>query len=221
MKGMNGLKKLQKALLCMLMVGVTLATSACSKEKTDGEAAGGAKKVEYVRGTLTENSFKSEYLNMSFEMPEGYVMATEEDLIELSDLGAEQLDGSQAVIDFSKANTVYEMMVSNMQGVPNISVMTEKLMLSNIKEEQYIESLKGVLESLGMPYTFEEAYTKEFLGQNYTILPAVLEMEGLKIYQDYMILVQDKRAQCIISTYMDDTKAEAETLLQTFKPYAE
>ena len=70
---------------------------------------------EYEKGTLTSNSLKSSYLNISFTAPSGYIMATEEEIDSMVSFAGEIIykDQYNEIIDYAKANVVNEMFVQN------------------------------------------------------------------------------------------------------------
>lgn len=201
-------------LLCSLCVSML---TGCGKENKDDQSDNGKK--TYQKGTLTTTDFQSEYLGLKFTAPEGYIMATEEDIDSLIQFSAETIytDASQATIDYAMANTVYEMMVSAPIGVPNTVVTVEKLSLSNMTEEQYIEELKlEILKAEGVDYSFGTISSVKIAGQSYSNLTATFQSGGVEGFQDYYIRKIDNRMVGIIITYTEDTRTDMETLLAAF-----
>ena len=174
---------------------------------------GCGKTSDYERGTLTENSFESKYLDIKYTLPSGFMMATEEDMLEMMGLGAEITGVNEKII---KLTTVYEMMASTVIGYPNVIVMVEKSLLSNITTEKYFDALKtGLLNVDTMDYEFDDQITSvEIAGYNYKKMSASLP--SLNIFQDYIFRKQGNRMIGFITTYSLDTKQELEILMDGF-----
>ena len=180
----------------------------------------------YEKGVLTETSFESEYLDLRFTAPDGYIMATQEDMDELIDFGGETtyVDGNKLNLDYAKAATVYEMMVSAPVGYPNVFVLVEKLLLSNMSVDQYLDSLKDQLLNVdSLDYMIsDERVSVKVAGENYTQLSTVIHypnMPGLEVIQNYLVRKIDNRVLCFIVTYTANTKDKTDTLLTFFTKY--
>ncbi len=146
----------------------------------------------YQRGTMTSVGFTSEYLHIRYTLPDGYVMATEEDLMGMMDVGADALGVDGDIVDYAKVNTVYEMMATAPAGSPNVIVMAEKLPQSNMTEEEYFEAFKGQMANMGVEgFSFsEEIVSMDIAGQSYKKISAEANMEGQSLLQDYIIRKQ-------------------------------
>ena len=57
---------------------------------------------EYEKGTFTETEYESKYLDLRFELPDGFLMATEDDIREMTGLGAEIMDLDSNVVEYAK-----------------------------------------------------------------------------------------------------------------------
>jgi hypothetical protein len=172
-----------------------------------------SKASDYERGLLTETSFESKYLDIRFNLPEGFVMATEEDMLQMMGIGTDIAGVNKKIV---KLTTVYEMMASAAIGYPNVIVMVEKLLLSNITTEQYFDALKtGLLKVNTMNYEVDDQITSvEIAGYNYKQLSASLPSSN--IFQNYIFRKQGSRMIGFINTYSLDTKQELETLMNGF-----
>ena len=192
-----------KKILIMVMV-VCIASSACAQQK---------KTSNYERGKLTENGFESKFLNIKFTLPKGFVMATEEDMLRMMGIGADITGANKKIIELT---TVYEMMASAVTGYPNVIIMVEKPILSNITEEQYIDALKtGLLSVSAMDYEIDDQITSvEIAGNNYKQLSA--NLPSMNIIQNYLIRKQDGRVIAFITTYSKGTEQEFEILMNGF-----
>jgi hypothetical protein len=182
-----------------------------------------ADEADYVKGTLTETRFESEYLNLRFTLPEDYILATEEDMISMMNLGADFIDMDEKILDYAMVTTVYEMMASSPIGLPNVIVMAEKLTLSNMTEEQYIEALKNQLSRLkNLTYTVHgELASIKIAGQQYKKLSVKTTINGVAVMQDYSIRKSGNRIIAVITTYTEETIADLDKLMSGFTSYGE
>lgn len=230
------LKKLSVLLVCIFLCASILAgcasTSPASSPVGAGDTTPSADQVDtvspsdnseqssdaYQKGTVTETSYSSDYANISFTAPEGYIMATAEELDEAVEFSSEVMyaDVDKKILDYAKANVVYEMMVSDPSGAPNVSVMIEKLALRNMTEKQYLDNVKPQLMEI-MEYTFADYTTAEIAGETYTLLTATAEMEGVELIQDIYIRKKDDRIIGIIVSYLASIQEATDALLAEFK----
>ena len=192
-----------------------------TEEKPDKDPDKDPSEGVYEKGLLTDTSFESEYLNIRFSLPEGFVMATKEDMENLMNIGADAFDIDKITIDYAKVSTIYEMMASSPMGTPNVIVMAEKLMLSNITEDQYIEALKDQLANLSaMNYTFGEKIENTTLaGEKYKKLVAEANLSGQSMIQEYIFRKLDDRMIGFVFTYTPETEDEVKLLLKAFSPF--
>jgi hypothetical protein len=172
-----------------------------------------SKSSDYERGILTETSFESKYLDIKFTLPEGFVMATEEDMLQMMGIGADITKVNKKIIELT---TVYEMMASAAVGYPNVSVMVEKPLLSNITIEQYFDVLKkNLLKVKNMDFVIDDQITSvEIAGYNYKQVSASLS--GSSVLQNYIFRKQGGRMIGFIITYTSDTEQELDILMSGF-----
>ena len=198
--------------------------TACSGDKGGGDTPEDSKpagKIEYEKGLLTETSFESKFIGIRFTLPEGFVMATAEDIDEMMGIGAEIVGLDQKTVDYANLTTVYEMMASAPAGSPNVIVLAEKLLLRSISENQYIDALKEQLKNLStMDYTFGEEITSvNIAGREYKKLTAYANANGVDIMQDYIIRKSDNRIVGFITTYTEDNTEALDKLMNGFSAY--
>jgi len=174
---------------------------------------GCGKNSDYKRGKLKENGFESKFLDIKFTLPEGFVMATEEDMLQMMGIGADIAGVDKKIVELT---TVYEMMASTITGYPNVIVMVEKPLLSNITIEQYFDAVKTSLLSLNnMDYAVEDEITSvEIAGYDYEQMTASLP--SLNIFQNYIFRKQSGRMIGFITTYSLNTKQELDILMGGF-----
>lgn len=177
---------------------------------------------EYIKGTLTSNSLKSTYLNISFTAPSGYIMATDEEIDSMVTFTGEIIfkDQNKEIIDYAKANVVYEMFVQDSSGLPNMSIIVEKLQ-SGVSYDEYINSLKYQMGNIDdMEYNFS-AGTSEVMvaGSAYKKLSAQLVYMEIEMNQDFYMRIKGDRLISITLTYSDDTRSQANSLMNAIKTY--
>lgn len=171
---------------------------------------------EYAEGTLTDTGYSSEYLGLQWTIPEGsdLVMATQAELTEFTE---STLDA--ALLEDSK-NT-YEMMASNAASDTNLLVMTEKLPLSNMTIEQYVDV---AAKNIAADETYSYDGTAEpvtIAGLDFIKTPMTIDNgDGFIVRQDYYFAKIHDRTIGFILTYMDDSADKAELALTGFQPYA-
>ncbi|WP_455716540.1 DcrB-related protein [Anaerosporobacter sp.] len=203
--------KLRISLLMVMLVAATI-FSGCNKKESS--------KKEYSKGTVSEDSYESKFLNLSFKAPEGYSMLTEDVLDQYVQFSTDIVykDTDQKVIDYAKAVTVYEMMcVEDTVNSPNINIVIENLLGKKITEDEYIEKAKEQLQNTGIEYTFGDT-TKdvELAGEKYTVLDCVGNYSGQEVLQKMYIRKIDDRMMLLTITYTADTEAGKDTLLAGF-----
>lgn len=173
---------------------------------------------EYERGIATDTGFESEWLGVRFTAPEGYVMATEDEMLEMMQLGAEAMDLGSEAVDYAQLTTVYEMMASTPTGLPNVVAMVEKLSFSSMSLEQYFEALRTQLEPMGYVVS-EELGSADIAGQSYSTGTASVSVNDVDMTQKFYMNKVDNRMIVFSVTYSADTEADAEALMTAFQPY--
>lgn len=204
--------KLRVSLVVMILVIATLFTG-CNKKES--------KEKEYEKGTINEDSFESEFLDIKFTVPEGYSLFSQEVMDQYVQFASEiaYKDKDQKVIDYTKAITVFEMMCGeSVTNTPNVNIVVENLIgKKDITVDDYIESSKQQLTSTGFEYTFGDI-TKdvELAGEKYTVFECVGNYSGQEVLQQLYIRKVADRMMVLTVTYTEDTKEAKDTLLAGF-----
>lgn len=183
----------------------------------------GEKAPEFEKGVLTQTSWESAYLNMKFTIPsDDYVMSTEEEMIASMETGGEVIkqDTGKDVINWAKLSTVHEMRATNVKDATILQVMSEKLMMKNLTEEQYAESMKTQLKAVTqIQYTVdEETETVTVVGREYMLLRVYANLPNGKYMQEYYMHKLDGRMLVLILSYFEPAKEEAMNLLNCLEP---
>lgn len=221
---------MKKILACVLVFAlITALLSGCGNNNSKDSAPKGSEEVKvspspergYEKGILTETDFESSYLNLRFTVPEGFIMATQEDINNMMNLGADVMGLDEKLIDYANMVSVYEMMVSAPSGSPSVIVMVEKLALSNITIEQYFDALKTQLSNLTeINYVINDDITSvEIAGQSYKQLIVTTNVYGQNLTQSYMLRKSGDRMVGFITTSTPDTEETLAILMNSFVEY--
>lgn len=181
-----------------------------------------AEAADYIKGVSTETGWESEWLGIRYVCPEGMKMSTEEELNTAMGLGQEVLseDFSEAQLKYAELASVYEMMSADELGITNVIVSVEKLPMA-LTAELYMGAVKQQLAAMtAMAYEVaEETETVNLGGVEFLKLACMADYEGVSMYQDYYATVIDDRAVAIVLTYIEETKATAEAVVNAFTAY--
>lgn len=151
------------------------------------------------RGTWSGNVYHSEFTDLSYTLPEGWIASTDEEIAAILGIASEAMSDEEAwMLEIAELTTIYDMLVMNYLTGENIIIMYENLELTSggfdITEPFYIEILKSQLEAVAnSSFVFEETYETEICGHTYTALATYEENSGmvqyyyLRILDDYMV----------------------------------
>lgn len=165
----------------------------------------------FSRGSVSEDgkTYTSDYLGITFTLPEGWFFLTDEDIAQIMNIGAEVAfeDGAAEANDIINQTTIYDMMASNETGDTNVSLMFENLSLhiggSSMTEKDYANTLNEQLSSLeSIGYQVAEPTEKQLAGDTYTVLSASIPDYGT--YQEYYIRRVDNYMLALIFTGTSD-----------------
>lgn len=175
---MKKLMAICMAVLCM--VGAT----ACGKVTE--------KDVELVSGTVSGQTYVSEFGEFQFTAPEGWVYATDEEILNMMNLGKEYLSDKQKLsAELGKQKTVYDAMAQDAKTGCNVMVMYENLALSlggtNYTAEDYADVVSKQLPESGLPYVVGEKKTVTVCEKEFVRLDATADYQGVKIAQSYLL----------------------------------
>ena len=192
-------------------------TEAETESGGDDTAAAAGK---YVKGTVTETGWESEFFGLRYTAPEGMGMSTEEELNDLMGLGQEVLseDFSELQLKYAELTSVYEMMSVADDQTTNIVVTVEKLM-GKMDAAQYAKALEqGLSQVTAINYTLiSDDETVKIGGADYLKVSYEAESSGVSMYQDYYIAVVDNRAISLTLTYVDESARD--NVLNAFTAY--
>ena len=205
-------KILKLSILALLILSLFILTGCGKEEETqnqdqteqqediqENEESGNS---NFSRGEWNGDQYNNEFAKITFNLPEGWVKATDEQIAEMMNIGAELLnENQQQLSELAEQTVVYGMVANNPNGNSNISITLEKPILT-VTPEYYLTSVKQQLEMLSsMKYTVGEQYSTEIAGENYIALDA--EVEDYGVYQSYYIKAEGDYIIGIIVTALD------------------
>ena len=148
-------------------------------------ACGGA---SYTPGVFTETGYESEYLGFRFTTPDGFALATEEELSQMMGVALDAMgdDVTELQKKYAEMTTIYELVATDSIGAANVNVVLEK---TNVSLETYLEVFTQQLAELTVMTVNlqEDAEEVDFAGATYTKLSAEVESSGIIMYQDYYL----------------------------------
>ena len=166
-----------------------------------------ASEKEYIPGVRTEKDYTSEVLGLKFTLTDTMVMATDEEILNMMQAGADLYEDSaagQQMLDYSKISSVYEMMAVDSATGGNVMVVAEKLPFSSMTEEQYIASVKRQYEQTAVEVEYEEV-TKTTLGKaEFTNLSYVMTVDGVKANQTMLFKKLGNLMYAVSLTYYSE-----------------
>lgn len=222
---MTKMKKI--ACLCMsmfLMLGLTGCSSKKEEDKPKKDKTvekTKKKKIVYTKGKVEGNHFESAWMNMQADFSDQYIMATEEEISQLQSQGSDMM-GLEGMEESASQTVINEMMAVGLSGIPNCSVIVEKLALKNMTAKQYLEVAKQQLLN-SMTDDFKVGMrsaitTVKIAEEDFSNLHASILTGGVSLYSDSYVRIKDGRAIVINVTYNETTKAQKDEILATFKP---
>ncbi|MCL2842401.1 MAG: hypothetical protein FWE28_02900 [Oscillospiraceae bacterium] len=179
-----------------------------------------------VRGVWDGDIFTSEYLGLQFEKPEDWVVATDEDIMQVMGLLDDGLLGDDffgegvdtaRLFEVFDITTVHDIMVTDPATGSNIQIAYERLIFpaNRMSAAEYIEALGDMLVTMGMEINqFSE--TTRLGNSDWYSLEAVMDIHGMELLGRYLISVQDGFARIITITYSGDTPELAEDMIARF-----
>lgn len=175
--------------------------------------------VPYEAGVLSEAGFESKWMKLKFVLPENCAMGTEEEMKQIMDAGAAQIQAEQGKeIALEEAGVAYEMLALNALDNANVNVLTEKLALSAISEETYLEAMKST--GLGEGYQISEEITEETIGgQIFKKVSATVNVQGMQLNQEICIKKMDGYMVVITFSFSEGAVESRNALVNAFQPY--
>lgn len=174
--------------------------------------------AEYQPGERTDTSYTSTVLGLHFALPEDMVMASDDEINQLMQAGVDMMyedpETGEMVIDYAQLATVYEMLAVNITDGSNVIVMSEKLPLAGMTEDQYITAMEQQMAQTTMTVDFGEPGTTTVGETDFTSLDYTVEANGTQTMQSMLLKkVGDRMYAITLSYYAPEAR---DTLLGCF-----
>ena len=181
----------------------------------------------YVKGTITETGFESEWIGLRFTKPATVIMATQEEMDAVMLQGLQMMYGEQAaeLFDYATMTSVNEMQATWLAGTPIVQIVVEKMPTEGWTEADYLSAvvanLNATSQTSGLVYTIDEnLYSIEIAGQEYIGLATAVDTgAGALFYQDYLVREKDGRMILIAFSYVEAMESYIQEALDAFSAY--
>lgn len=175
------------------------------------------------------NTFISEWAGFKFTVPGGWYKASDEEIAEFNQLGAEAIAGvtGEDAEKYQAANAVYPFLISEYplknvpQNVVNTNVVSvfEKLnalqSISVKDAESYLEYTAEQLESLG--FETEKAESRQIAGKEYASMTASINAGIVSMKQYYFTTKHDGYMISFIFTGSSTETSKIEDLIKSIE----
>ncbi len=231
---------MKKVIVAILMATMICSLTACggnnktgdasdpsvsAEQSADNEQSAGEEakdEPQYEAGVWTDNVYTNTSLGMTFTLPEGWQIGTEEEMNAVQDKGQE-VTGDTQTADASEA---YDLYIYNPTTGSNIAMMAEDMsVFGSVTAQEYVESLSQQLTSYadqGITYTMNEIGTKTIGNTEFVSLDGIAEYQSNNIYQCYAVTeMSGKMITMIITGPADQGQAECEAVLASIQPTAQ
>ncbi len=177
--------------------------------------------LDYFGAWSDDRVYSNEALGLSYTLPEGWLYASEEELLGMLDtvLDSEILsDRSKLIAELSKNRLIYAMVTRDAATGNNVQIMFESMDGvvggSDVDEEAYAEAVLAqqeqmFQESADTSLSIGETYSAQLGGQDFLVLPVEITTSGVAMKEwMYLRRVGDRMA-VIMFAAMGDEDVEA------------
>ena len=202
--------------LAMLMCAVVFFAGCGAINRTVEDIITG----DYVIGTIDGNNFESEWLGLRFTAPNSFIMASQEEMLEMMQLGMDILEVDRAVGAWAEMAVVTEMMAMLPTGLANVTMATERVMLRNMTIAQYVDAKFQQMAPLGWGIDFnDDIEPTNFAGKEWYTYTANINALGLDWSYRYFIRRFDNRMALITIYSVAGEEQYIDILLNSFSAY--
>lgn len=165
------------------------------------------------RGTWEGNTFTNSFADLTFEMPDGWVAATDEEIASLMGVGVEVLkdSGKNYNKTLLEMQNIYDMMAQDPTTGSNLMLMFENLSFAiggtKVTEAEYADIVLSQLKETGMYTTFGEVKTETIGKHTYTVFSAA--NPDFQLSQDYLVRKEGSYMIGMVITAVGDADAES------------
>lgn len=213
-------------ILSIIIIGITVNNNSSKKETETVVSEQGTNEKEkdnknkpkdteettvYSKGTVTKDSYKSEFVNLQYKTPENWIVRTEEEIKALVEPQfAEQV---AKTTDLSTFNVVSD---------ENIQITIEDLPGKNADINTCINKSVTELNLMEDWSVVSSDKTIDFNGNTYNIVEAEMNIDGiLTLKTESWMRVKNGKLINIILQYIDGNRGNVEKALNAFSPVSE
>ena len=171
---------------------------------------------EFVPGVRTDTQYISETLGIRIDLTEDYVMATDDEIRQMMQIGAGVLldeDNAKNLLNITDISLYYDMMAVNPLDGSTVLVMAEKPILSGMTQKQYMDAniaqLKNTLGISDIEQDQIEICGIQYDGLAYPITAAGYEIE----YVTFISKVGDRFVSITLSGLTEDSLMNAASMI--------
>lgn len=200
------MKKLRLGLIAATLM---LAMTGCAKEETKkaekpktAEKKPTKQKQEdsLTHGTWNDHVYYNSYLNLSFQLPDGFIYANDEQLAKLMNITVEDIsEGSELTKEILKQRVIIDMAVQQSDNGSGVNLVLEDLSAINgyqdLTEADYAEAAKDLLEKQGA--VIMGTHQEVLAGESYVVIASdtkpgenvIHNEQYCKKYGKYMLVI--------------------------------
>ena len=180
------------------------------------DAANAEQTIDFL-GSWNGNVYSNEFLGLCYTLPDSWVYASDEELLEMVDIAVSNdilSDEVKLSAELGKSRMVYGMAAQDPVGGSSVQVMFMNLEgLGEVSEEecarQITEMQESILdESSGITLTVEDSYRAPLGGKNFLVVPIKLNMSGVTARQQIYIQLSGNYGMMIYITALADRDIE-------------
>lgn len=190
--------RVKKGIALLLAVMMLMALAACGENKN----------TSFTRGIWSGSRYQNEFMALTLDLPEGWDVASDEEIAEAMGIAAEQIAGGKFREEYLNAQNIYDTMVQDAENETgtNIIIMAENLALSaggtEYDEKAYADTVAERLLAQEIGYEIGESSPVPFAGKEYYAMDASL-YEG-RMHQCYLFCKEGKYMTAVIISYLPD-----------------
>lgn len=176
--------------------------------------------AEFSTGSWDGSTFTSPWLNIRITFPEDSIIATEEQIKEITGVASEIMQESKVSNEVqtkvAEFTTKYDFLVMMSDQMTNIQLIHENVSLTTlgkgISAKDYIEVVKTQLSALpDFGYEFEETETVTLGGQEFTKMSST--SSGGALIQDYYVVLKGDYISGLTVSYTPDSAESATSII--------
>lgn len=171
--------------------------------------------AELSLGTSANNTYENKFLGIGCKLDSDWTFYTDDEILEMNNM-TKDLVGDEYAEVMESAQTLYDMYASTSDSMQTVNINIENLGLvygTVLDEDAYIdaalESVKGVLESMGFENVTVKKTTVTFAGETRGAIAVAGEVSDVKFYEKLVCIKVGKYMACVtVASYIDDSTDE-------------